>query len=277
MIKNSIKPLDSQVSQEPSRIPRHPCVLNIVSLIGMGKSTLLIRLITEDVFFRGKFHRIVIFSPTCYLYPKWTSVLSIKGVLKKCPHEMAEETIDLVAPQRKKRRFSGRIPAEDVYTEYDEEVLKNLVESQKDYQEIYGKAGMPSVLVIFEDAAGLNLFSGKRGTAYIKLITTLRHCNISIWHAIQSYKLIPRTVRINCSNLIFFRICNKQELRKLHEEFPMVGDFNAWFNLFEKLTKEDYSFVHLNAKSAPFPALPKLRSIRRSLNPFFRNTRKSPL
>src|SRR4051812_14263743 len=108
---------------------------------------------------------------------------------------MAEETIDLVAPQREKRRFSGPIPAEGVYTEYDEEVLKNLVESQKDYQEMYGKAGMSNVLIIFEDAAGLCLFTDKKGTAYIKLITTLRHYNISIWHAIQLCKLIPRTVR----------------------------------------------------------------------------------
>ena len=194
MTKYSIKPLDSQISQEPSLIPRHPCVLNIVSPIGMGKSTLLIRLVTEDV---GKFHQIIIFSPTFYLDPKWTNVLSIKGVLKKSPHEMAEETINLVAPQREKRRFSGRFPADDVFTEYDEEVLKNLVESQRDYEEMYGKGGMPNVLVIFEDAAGLNLFTGKKGTAYIKLITTLRHYNISIWHAIQSYKLIPRTVRVN--------------------------------------------------------------------------------
>ena len=217
----------------------------------MGKSTLLIRLITEDVFFRGKFHQIIIFSPTFYLDPKWTSVLSIQGVLKKSPHEMAKETIDLVAPQREKRRFSGRIPAEDVFTAYDEEVLKNLVELQKDYQEMYGKAGMPNVLIIFEDAAGLNLFSGKKGTAYIKLITTLRHYNISIWHAIQSYKLIPRTVRVNCTNLITFRICNKQELRKIHEEFPKVGDFNAWFDIFTDLTKEYFSFVHLNLANAP--------------------------
>ena len=176
----------------------------------------------------------------------------MKGVLKRSPYEAAEETIDLVIPQRERRRFSGRIPADDVFTEYDEEVLQNLVESQKDFKENYGKViDVPKVLVIFEDCAGLNLFSGKKGTAYIKLITTLRHYNISIWHAIQSYKLIPRTCRVNCTNLITFRICNKQELRKIHEEFPMVGDFNAWFDLFTDLIKEDFSFVHLNLANAP--------------------------
>src|SRR5215217_1822690 len=144
-----------------------------------------------------------------------------------------------------------KIRENDVYTEYDKEVLADLVESQKEFQEMYGKVGMPNVLIIFEDAAGLNLYSGKTGTRYIKLITTLRHYNISIWTAIQSYKLLPRTVRVNCTNLITFRICNKQELRKIHEEFPMVGDFNAWFDLFDDLTKEDFSFVHLNLKNPP--------------------------
>lgn len=217
----------------------------------MGKSTLLIRLITEDVFFKGKFDRVIIFSPTFFLDQKWTSVLNVKGVLKKYPYESTEERIDLVAPQREKRRFTGRIRQEDVYTEYDEEVLEELVDSQKEHQEMYGKEGMPKCLIIFEDAAGLNLFSGKTGTRYIKLITTLRHYNISIWTAIQSYKLLPRTVRVNCTNMIFFRICNKVELRKIHEEFPMVGDFNAWFDLFTDLTKEEYSFCHLNLQNPP--------------------------
>ena len=116
---------------------------------------------------------------------------------------------------------------------------------------MYGKAGMPNVLIIFEDTAGLFLFTGKKGTAYIKLITTLRHYNISIWQASQSYKLIPRRVRVNCTNLIFFRICNKPELRKIHEECPMVGDFNEWFDLFSELTKEDFSFVHLCLQNPP--------------------------
>ena len=116
---------------------------------------------------------------------------------------------------------------------------------------MYGKAGTPNSLIVFEDAAGLNLFSGKTGTRYIQLITTLRHYNISIWTAIQSYKLLPRTVRVNCTNLIFFRICNKQELQKIHEEIPMVSDFNTWFDLFQELTMEEYSFVHLNLANPP--------------------------
>ena len=99
MTKYAIKPLDSQVSQEPSLIPRIPGILTIVSPIGMGKSTLLIR---EDVFIKGKFDRIIIFSPTFFLDEKWVSVLSIKGVLKKYPYEATEERIDLVAPQREK-------------------------------------------------------------------------------------------------------------------------------------------------------------------------------
>lgn len=65
-----------------------------------------------------------------------SDVLSVKGVLKRNPYESTEETIDLVSPAREKRRFTGRIPAEDVYTEYDEAVLEELVESQKEYQEL---------------------------------------------------------------------------------------------------------------------------------------------
>ena len=76
MTRYAIKPLDSQIDHRPSLIPRIPSILNVVSPIGMGKSTLLICLITEAVFFKGKFHRILIFSPTFYLDDKMTSVLN---------------------------------------------------------------------------------------------------------------------------------------------------------------------------------------------------------
>ena len=100
--------------------------------------------------------------------------------MKKYANESPEETINLVSSQCERQRHTGKIRENDVYTEYDEEVLADLVESQKEFQEMYGKVGMPNVLIIFEDAAGLNLYSGKTGTRYIKLITTLRHYNISI-------------------------------------------------------------------------------------------------
>ena len=121
---------------------------------------------------------ILIFSPTFYLDDNMTSVLNVRGVLKKYPLESPEETINLVSPQRERQRHTGKIRENDVYTEYDEEVLADLVESQKEFQLMYGKSGMPNVPIVFEDAGGLNLFSGKTGTRYIKLITTLRHYNI---------------------------------------------------------------------------------------------------
>jgi hypothetical protein len=232
MSKYAIEPLDNQISSEPSLIPRIPCILNIVSPIGCGKSTLLIRLITQDVFFKGKFHRIILFSPTVFLDRKWESALNVKGVLKRYPHESTEETIDLVSPVPEKKRFTGRIHEEDVYTEYSEDVLEELVDSQISFKNQYGEDEMPRCLVIFEDAGGLNLFKGKSGTRYVQLITTLRHYKISIWTAIQSYKLLPVPVRINCTNLIIFRIKNKQEVRKIYDEFPMVSSFNEWFDLF---------------------------------------------
>ena len=54
MTRYAIKPLDLQSHHPPSLIPRIPSILNVVSPIGMGKNTLLTRLITEDVFFKGK-------------------------------------------------------------------------------------------------------------------------------------------------------------------------------------------------------------------------------
>ena len=66
------------------------------------------------------------------------SVLNIKGVLKKYPHESPEETINLVLPLRERQRYTGKIRENDIYTEYDEGVLADLVESQKEFQEMCG-------------------------------------------------------------------------------------------------------------------------------------------
>ena len=142
MTKYQIKPLDSQVSQEPSLIPRHPCVLNIVSPIGTGKSTLGIRLVTEDVFFKGEFHRIIIFCQSSILTQNGRASCQLKAYSKSPHMKWPKKQSILLHPSEK----SGYLPVEFqqmMSLQNDKEVLKNLVESQKDFQEMYVRLVCP--------------------------------------------------------------------------------------------------------------------------------------
>ena len=107
------------------------------------------------------------------------------------------------------------------------------------------------MLVIFDNVLGLGLFEGKNLKAMKVLAASLQHSLCSVVYGNQAYKSIPRLIRVNCTNLLW-NIKNEQERRKIHEEFPLIGDFKKWNTVFEQIvTKSDHAMAHLNFQNPP--------------------------
>jgi hypothetical protein len=245
MPKYTIKKLDGQISREPCLIPRHPFQLLINAPIASGKSTLLINLLINSAFFAGFFDRIVLFSPTFNLDEKWVKAYNVNNVLRKPSRQHGDETIDLSdGPNTSQPRFTGRMDLADVHLAFDHQELKEILDEQEENL----AAGKYRLLVMFEDCIGLDMFSGKNRKIMEKLATILRHLKVSVIYCSQSYKLIPRTIRTNLNNLIIFDIKNTQERKKIHEEYPCIGDFKRWQLVYEQIirTGGDHAFIHMN-------------------------------
>jgi hypothetical protein len=249
----SIVPLDNQVPSEPKTIIVHPAQVVLCAPIGSGKTTLLNNLFRKSVFFKGFFDRIVIFSPLpLWLDAKWQGLLDMKGVLRKKPSPKGTDNTNLIplydndGTGKKRKKDPRRINPADIHIEFDPDALQDILEEQKDALE----EGSYRLCVVFEDCPGLDMFTGKKGKIMLKLATTLRHYQCTTFYCTQSYMLLPRTVRNNCTHMIVWNIQNIGERRRIHAEHPMVGGFDKFNNLFDALMRTNgHPFIFFNFRN----------------------------
>ena len=76
----SNKQLDNQQAKETSLVPSHPFVMPIIGSIGCVKTTTLVNLLTNEQFYKKKFHRIIFISITAELDEKTKKVLDCPNI-----------------------------------------------------------------------------------------------------------------------------------------------------------------------------------------------------
>jgi len=210
-------------------LPCHEFTMGIIAPKGAGKTTTICNLLD---FYKGYFHRIIIFSPTIDSDEKWDWIKDKKllarntrledlvkrirltkkknqpqGIVDNPPNENPEEDEIIELPES----FDPIIPESDFHTSYSDECLEELMESQKKVIGFLKKHGYPKylanrILCIFDDQVGSALFRGKRGSYFTGLNTRHRHYSASFIMVSQGYKEIPKTVRTQWSCLIVFEI-----------------------------------------------------------------------
>jgi len=76
-----VKPLDKQVSKEPSLLPKIPFTIQLTGQKGSGKSSTLMNLLMNPDMLKGKFHRIYFISPTAKLDEKINVLKETAGII----------------------------------------------------------------------------------------------------------------------------------------------------------------------------------------------------
>lgn len=246
---NTIVPVDNQIQSTNSLIPRHPFSCSLIGPRGTSKTTVVVNMLTNPSIFRGYFHKIIIMSPSIRLDTKWAALMKEKRILARNRAIPASNRIDLFG-MTPRPYDSGRIDPECVYNEYRQDILQDLIKEQEEDFELYGD-NMNKVLVIIDDAPALDVFNTKKDNLYNKLAVYLRHVRISCIQVTQNFKSMPRIVRNNQSNLLLFRTENTGELKKVWEEYNLTSTFKGFLNLYNSLTKERFSFIHVNTQNDP--------------------------
>lgn len=135
------------------------------------------------------------------------------------------------------------IPKENFIKDFSEEWLENLIDKQRQNVEKKGADKADNVMLIFDDILSKQKFLNSK--MLIKLVTECRHYNISCIFNTQSYKKIPRVVRLNCRGIILFP-SSLGELLKFAEEncLPNMSS-KRFLELVQHCTKEPYQFAFL--------------------------------
>ena len=194
--------------------------LLLVAPTGCGKTNLILNMITRKVFPYYKYYdKIYIFSPTIGLDNSWS---------------ILEED-------------------EDKYIlndELDEEYINEILEEQKQNILIKGKNKTKHRLIIIDDLGG-----DMKNINYkflVALIMKLRHSNIHIWITTQSYRAIPRGMRLNFLYHIIFRV-SPQELDIISKEINGVIDEDIFRKLFiNAIEEKPYNFLYVDIRKQSY-------------------------
>jgi hypothetical protein len=170
----------------------------------------------------------------------------MRGVLRKRPRDTNLIQLYNTDAHTGKRQNSRQIKPADIHNEFDPEILSEILEQQEDAL----KEGSYRLCVIFEDCPGLDMLTGANGKIMRRLVTTLRHYQTTVLYCSQSYMLLPRTVRLNCTHMIVWNIQNIGERRRIHQEHPMVGSFDKFNTLFDALMRTSgHPFIFFNFRN----------------------------
>ena len=128
-------------------------------------------------------------------------------------------------------KFNGQydyLPEKYVYEGYQENVLKNYMESLRKMREETGKK-LPKNFVIFDDLVGL---LDSRDNYLTHIHTVARHTSTFFIHNIQYINAINPTIRENIELVYMYRSTTKNTINNLYENFGQLFDTYKEFKNF---------------------------------------------
>jgi hypothetical protein len=185
-----------------------------------GKSNILVNLLLRDEFYNKDFdgENIFLVSPSITNDEKLKKIIKVK-----------------------------EIPDENLFLEYDEDVLKQLYQMLQDEYEEAKEAGEKpqNKLIIFDDMSYNGALKAKQHGIINKIFSNGRHINLSIITTAQKYSDLLTSSRENANGAIFFNCSNKQ-LELIEADHNYLGSKKEFMNMFRKVMNEKHSFLVVN-------------------------------
>lgn len=221
-----IKPIDSSKDKirhpllsKQDVIPRLGTSTIFNGTTGMGKSTLLTNLVTEEKFLGadGVFDYKILVSPTA-------------------------EGDDV----QKKLGIDENFTVTNL--KHAPLILSKVMSIQKTLIKKKGNDEAPQILLIYDDVISDPLFM--RTDEFVKSFIASRHYNFTTMLCSQSWTAVPRKCRLQARNIFFFASPHS-EMELLALEYAPTGMKKRDFiSMVQQATSEPYSFLYIN-KSVP--------------------------
>lgn len=200
-------------------LPQHPFLLTVVAQRASGKTNMVVDLLIDPKKMCGVFDLVFIWSTSFHHDSKW------KNILIPCPEFM-------------------------VFEHYDIDMIRQLFETLQ----VIAKTKVMNVLFVFDDMIDQNVMSAYKMGTLESIAVRGRHYNISAIIISQLYKKLSLPMRVNSTNLVFFRIRNRNEMEKVMEENQESLTKEQFENMYNYVTSEPYAFLHINNQE-PDPSL----------------------
>lgn len=249
---NRIQPIDNQVSNLPSLIPRPSFVSYVCASRGSGKTIMLINMLTNSDLLAGKFNQVYLINPTAKLDAKYNILKETKGItkinsklIKKIKEESKDKSVKIFDDYSESNEinYETSIPESNFIEKPDIELLNNIIEEQKAIIKRYGKDYSDKILLVYDDCIGYTKFW--KSEAVKKLVYNSRHFNISIIITSQSYFGLPKPLRLNCSSVMVFYTGNQKEVEAIYEENTGGLNKKQFLKMYNEVCGEPFGFLHI--------------------------------
>lgn len=194
-------------------IPKHPARVAFSGSSGSGKTNAMLQLLLGKNFYKGYFELIFVFSPTAMIDDVWQNV--IPKIIKK----------------------------QHVFDTPNEEVIDQIFEKQSEIVRDNGIHKAPRILIILDDIIDNKIVMKSKALA--KLMYRGRHIGISVWVSTQSYNKVPRSLRLQLTNLILFKPTRSEMDVICKNICPAHLNHREFESLITHATKEPYNFCHI--------------------------------
>jgi hypothetical protein len=136
------------------------------------------------------------------------------------------------------------IPSENLFNEYDEDVLKELYKMiEEDYKEdVENKKRPANSLIVFDDMSYNGDLKKKRHGIINKIFSNGRHVNLSVICTSQKYSDVLTSARENMSGGFFFNMSDNQ-LEQVEKDHNYNMTKKEFYKMFRDNVKERHDFI----------------------------------
>lgn len=208
---------ERQRTQHPEMIGFDlPCRVCLLGGTGAGKThTFVHKMLLDERCMKGKFRRIVCFSPTMMRDPEWRKIFTAsKGFVH--------------------------------YDMYDDNIMHTIYKEQEWIFENARDLAEP-ILVYIDD----NAYNTREGSNHEWLDRTYvsgRHLDISIVCCVQKKHMLSPVQFEQISNLLIWCTASQKSIDSVHEQMGAMLDKRQFQQIFADITQEEFAFMHLRKK-----------------------------
>ena len=163
------------------------------------------------------------------------------------------DKITLVMPQNSRRSIKDDpfddLPADQVFEEFSNDVLEKVRDIRADFDVLDKKKKRNRNQLLILDDVTAHLKDKENLKALIELATNRRHLKLSIILLVQFIRAVPRPVRFQISDVVFFKPSNELDVKIIQEEFINLkkDDFSA-LTRFVYDNQHDFLYIDKNSE-----------------------------
>lgn len=217
-----IEPIETEKSQIPQRkcakegiMPRFPFSMMLSGSSGSGKTVLAMNILTKKELYGKYFHYIIVFSPTAGEYDDTYKCL--------------------------------KLPPENFISNFDGDMLDKIIEVRKHLIDEHGiewVANNSRMLIIMDDVIADRQFLESPDA--LRMFSLLRHYLVSVIVMIQSYKKLPKALRLNCNAVAVFPAL-RAEIEVIKDECcPAEFSKKEFEAVLKHCMSDKHSFFYIN-------------------------------